>query len=105
MKRILITGAAGAAAALLRPFLAKHYQLVLTDLLAPSDLTADETFIQADLVSLACIQKAMEGVEGIVHLGGQSVEAPWEKILSANIEGTYNVFEAARRIGISRVVF
>jgi uronate dehydrogenase len=45
------------------------------------------------------------GVDGIVHLGGISIERPWEEILSANIVGCYNVFEAARRHGVKRVVF
>ncbi len=40
-----------------------------------------------------------------MHLGGQSVEAPWEVLLGANIIGTYNPFEAARRVGVKRAVF
>jgi uronate dehydrogenase len=46
-----------------------------------------------------------DGIEGIIHLGGFSVEGPWEAILEANIIGTYNLFEAARRKGVERVVF
>ncbi len=45
------------------------------------------------------------GVDAIVHLGGYSVEGPWEGILSANIIGCYNVFEAARRNGVKRILF
>jgi uronate dehydrogenase len=40
-----------------------------------------------------------------VHLGGFSVEGPWETILSANIIGCYHLFEAARRHGVKRIVF
>ena len=32
-------------------------------------------------------------------------EAPWDAILSVNIDGTYQVFEAARRQKVARVVF
>ena len=46
-----------------------------------------------------------KGVDAIVHLGGYSVEGPWEAILQANIIGCYNVFEAARRNGVKRIVF
>ena len=42
---------------------------------------------------------------GIIHLGGFSVEGPWETILQSNIIGCYNLFEAARRKGVKRVVF
>jgi uronate dehydrogenase len=40
-----------------------------------------------------------------VHLGGFSVEGPWETILQSNIIGCYNLFEAARRKGVERIVF
>ena len=46
-----------------------------------------------------------KGVDAIVHLGGYSVEGPWEAILQANIVGCYNVFEAARRNGVKRILF
>ena len=37
------------------------------------------------------------GVEAVVHLAGQPTEAPWPVIREANIEGAFQVFEAARR--------
>jgi uronate dehydrogenase len=78
---------------------------VWSDLVRPVDLTVDEPFIQADLADLAQIEHALDGIDGIVHLGGFSVEGPWETILNANIIGCYNLFEAARRKGVERVVF
>ncbi len=44
-------------------------------------------------------------VDAIVHLGGVSVERPFEEILPANIQGTYHLYEAARRHGVRRIVF
>jgi uronate dehydrogenase len=46
-----------------------------------------------------------KGVDAIIHLGGYSVEGPWDAILQANIIGCYNVFEAARRNGVKRIIF
>ena len=40
-----------------------------------------------------------------MHLGGHSVEGSWDTILNANIIGCYNLFEAARRQRVARVVF
>jgi uronate dehydrogenase len=40
-----------------------------------------------------------------VHLGGHSIEGSWDTIHNANIVGCYNVFEAAYRQGVKRVVF
>jgi uronate dehydrogenase len=105
MKRILITGASGSVGSWLRKLLQPHYELILTDIKRPSILEPHETFIAADLADAAAVERAAQGVEGIVHLGGQPVEAPWETILRSNIEGAYNLFEAARKQGVRRVVF
>jgi uronate dehydrogenase len=106
MKRVLLTGAAGGIGTHLRRLLPAIYpDLVLSDLRAPKDLKPGERFIQANVAKPAEIEKACEGVEGIIHLGGQSGEAPWEAILEANIIGCYNLFEAARKSGVKRVIF
>ena len=51
------------------------------------------------------VERAVDGVDGIVHLGGFSVEGSWDISLNANIIGCYNLFEAARRAKVQRVVF
>jgi len=106
MKRVLLTGAAGGIATWLRKLLPPVYpELVLTDIREPKDLQAGERFIQADISKADEIERVCDGVEGIIHLGGRSGEAPWETILEANIVGCYNLFEAARKAGVKRVVF
>src|SRR6202000_1277752 len=72
---------------------------------APADLVADPAFIAADLADLAQVEKIVDGVDGIVHLCGESVEQSWDTILNANIIGCYNLSEAARRKKVKRVVF
>ena len=54
---------------------------------------------------MAQVEKIVAGIDGIVHLGGFSVEGPWETIHKSNIVGCYNLFEAAYRAGVKRVVF
>jgi uronate dehydrogenase len=76
-----------------------------SDLRTPDDLGPDEEFVAANLTDLAAVERIVDGVDGIVHLGGHSVEGPWATILSANIIGCYNLFEAAYRAGVKRVVF
>jgi uronate dehydrogenase len=106
MQTVLITGASGGIGTRLRSLLKGVYpHLRLSDLKTPSDLAADEEFVAADLADLAAVERVVDGVDGIVHLGGHSVEGPWETILSANIVGCYNLFEAARRKGVARIVF
>jgi uronate dehydrogenase len=106
MQTVLITGASGGIGTRLRSLLKGVYpHLRLSDLKAPADLAADENFVAADLADLAAVEKVVDGVDGIVHLGGHSIEGSWETILSANIVGCYNLFEAARRKGVARIVF
>jgi uronate dehydrogenase len=106
MQTVLITGAAGGIGTRLRQLLKGAYPNIrLSDVRRPADLSADETFVEADLASMAQVESAVAGVDGIVHLGGFSVEGPWDTILQANIIGCYNLFEAARRHRVERVVF
>ncbi|MDI5963786.1 NAD-dependent epimerase/dehydratase family protein [Streptantibioticus silvisoli] len=117
MSRILITGAVGGVGTILRPQLAAPGRtLRLLDIAPLADLpaipaaaagrTADgEEYVQASVTDAAAMEKACEGVDAIIHLGGISVEAPWERIHEVNIGGTCTVFEAARRTGVPRVVF
>ncbi|HVY00456.1 MAG TPA: NAD(P)-dependent oxidoreductase [Pseudorhodoplanes sp.] len=106
MKTVLVTGASGGIGTRLRTLLKGVYpELRLSDVRKPADLGPDEKFVQADLSNMAEVEAAVAGVDGIVHLGGFSVEGPWETILNANIIGCYNLFEAAYRKGVKRVVF
>ena len=106
MQRILITGAAGGIGSRLRRLLRGRFPAIrLSDIARPADLAAGEEFMPADLADFAAVEPLMAGVEGIVHLGGMAVENDWETILASNIVGTRNVFEAARRHGVKRVVF
>lgn len=104
MKTILITGAAGDVGTHLRRELAGKYRIRASDL-RPLKKVGKETFMRADIAKMADALRITKGVDAVVHLGGYSVEGPWAGILSANIIGCYNVFEAARRNGVKRVVF
>jgi uronate dehydrogenase len=105
MKKILITGAAGDVGGHLRRELAGRYALRLSDIRPIADLAPGEEFIEGDCASLRDMLRVTRGVDAVVHLGGFSVEGPWEVILRANIVGAYQVFEAARTNGVRRVVF
>src|SRR5262245_23704201 len=105
MQTVLMTGAAGDVGTRLRRLLKDTYRLRLSDLKRPADLAPDDDFVQADLADTVALNKAVAGVEGIVHLGGFGVEGPWPTILQANIVGCYNLFEAAYRNRVKRVVF
>jgi uronate dehydrogenase len=57
------------------------------------------------LADASAVLAMMQGVNAVVHLGGVSTEAAFEPILQANILGVYNLYEAARKQGVKRIVF
>ncbi len=105
MKTVLITGAAGDIGTHLRRELAGRYRLRLSDRKPITNLAPGEEFVEADISVPEGLDAMVRGVDAIVHLGGFSVEGSWDEILPANIMGTYNVFEAARRNGVKRILF
>lgn len=101
-----MTGAAGGVATLIRPHLRQiTSELVLSDRGNLDDLEDGEVSMPADLTDLSSMERLLEGAEGLIHLGGQSVEADWETVLNANIIGLHNIYEAARRQGCKRIIF
>src|SRR5690349_15122794 len=106
MERVLITGAAGAIGTVLRPALREGLvELRLSDIDDVTDLAENETFVRADLTDFDAVQRAVDGVEAVVHLGAVPNEAAWDVIAGPNLHGVYHVFEAARRAGVARLVY
>ncbi len=104
--RVLMTGAAGHIGGVLRDKLAGRYDLLrLSDVVDMPSTGPGEEFVKAELSDMADVRTAIEGMDAVVHLGAIPSEDSWEKILPANIVGTYNVFEAAREAGARRIVF
>jgi hypothetical protein len=73
--------------------------------ITPIEAGPGEEAVTASVTDLAALTAASEGADAIIHLGGIATEGSWQDILEININGTYNVFEAARRAGVSRVIF
>ncbi|WP_143642123.1 NAD-dependent epimerase/dehydratase family protein, partial [Streptomyces viridochromogenes] len=102
-RTVLLTGAAGGLGTLMRGLLPSYgYDLRLLDVRPIED---EPDAIVADLADREALREAVRGVDAIIHLAGISLEAPFEKILRANIEGTYHLYEAAREEGVGRIVF
>ena len=106
MQRILITGAAGTIGRSLRQqFSGSYAELRLTDVAPMEPAGPGEWVRQVDVRDLAALESAMASVDCVVHLGGVAHEEVWEQVRDINIDGCYNVFEAARRQRVKRVIF
>ncbi|SFE26407.1 NAD-dependent epimerase/dehydratase family protein [Paracidovorax konjaci] len=105
--RLLLTGAAGGLGKVLRERVKPFAEIVrLSDIVEVGAAQgADEEVVACDLADKAAVDALVAGCDAIVHLGGVSVERPFEQILEANIKGVFHIYEAARRHGVKRVVF
>ncbi|WP_375488585.1 NAD-dependent epimerase/dehydratase family protein [uncultured Jatrophihabitans sp.] len=100
---VLLTGAAGSIGSALREGLPSLGWAVL-----PLDREPVPGGMVAELADTAALDRALTGEPrptAVVHLAGVPSEAPWPVIRDANVDGLVQVFEAARRAGVRRVVY
>lgn len=113
--RILVTGAQGRLASVVIPALEPHYELHLTDI-KPAQ-PGQKNYTQADITKFAEAVPLMEGMDGFVHLAiatrrelseemlPDRLNQFEETMLNVNVQGTYHLFEAARRAGVKRAIY
>ena len=106
-RRLLLTGAAGGLGRELRGApegLLRHAAPVATSRRWATAAAGEELQVVA-LQDSAAVHALLQDVDAVVHLGGVSVEGPFEPILQANIIGMHHLYEAARKHGVKRIVF
>ena len=104
--RLLLTGAAGGLGRVLRPRLrdwSRHVRISDRD--SCGSAHSGEEVVLADLADKAAVHELVRDVDVVLHFGGISLEAPFEQLVPANIVGLFNVFEAARKHKVRRVVY
>ncbi|WP_328459300.1 NAD-dependent epimerase/dehydratase family protein [Streptomyces sp. NBC_00448] len=102
---VLLTGAAGGVGTFLRTRLPRlSWRLRCFDLALPAQDGGLE-WVAGDITRPEDLSVAMDGVDAVVHLAGIPGEAAFERLLHTNIDGTYQVFEAARQARVRRLVY
>lgn len=105
-ERLLLTGAHGNLGKVLRPRLAELATVLrVADLHDCGPAGSGEEVVTCDLADAGAVDAMVAGCDAIVHLGGISTEDSFQRIVRTNIEGSFNVYEAARRHQARRVVF
>lgn len=108
-RRILVTGAAGTIGRYYARHAPGHHHLRL--MVHSWDERAEAlkkygTVVQGDLSSIRQLTDLCDGVDTVIHLGGEpSADATWSSLLPANIVGTYHLFVAAKTAGVRRVIY
>src|SRR2546428_2705436 len=99
---VLVTGMSGLIGGAVRRQLGARYELRALNRRSIEGVSCH----RADIADLAAIEPAFKGVDAVVHLAASvGSSAPFDEILRVNVVGTYNVFEAAHRAGVRRVVY
>jgi nucleoside-diphosphate-sugar epimerase len=104
--KVVVTGASGKAGrAVVRDLLEHGHDVLGVDLVPPREPAS--SFLLADLTEAGQAVECLAGADAVVHLaaipaGGIRTE---EATFRTNLGSTYNVFEAARLLGLERVVW
>ena len=99
----MLTGAAGRLGTTLRNFLSDkdHFRCLG---IQPVDHEKDT--VTADIKDFESLISAMAGIEAVVHqTSNPDIDQPWERVYANEAAGTYNVFDAARRAGVKKVIY
>lgn len=108
-KTILLTGAAGRIGSSFFRSAAEQYSFRLAD----RDTTSLADFaseghevIPIDIADLAACQQACRDIDVVVHLAADASPFAdfYQSLLQNNIQGTYNIFRAAKDQGCQRVI-
>src|SRR5437868_14413222 len=105
IERLLLTGAAGALGRVLRESLKPDCRVMrLSDKVEMAAARENEEAVVCDLADKKAVDQLVRGCDAVVHLGGVSIEKPFEEVLDANIRGIFHLYEGARRHACKRVV-
>lgn len=104
-KTVVVTGSGGRIGVILRRALRDRYDLRGIDRVPTPGMAGA---VVASLTDLDAILPAFAGADAVVHLAADPRHTPdvwWDTLIPDNVVATANVYEAARRGGVKRVVF
>ena len=108
---LLVTGPTGHIGNVLVRELVSRGEKVRALVLPHDDLTPlvglDVELVLGDILKLDSLRRAFEGVEDVFHLAGMISIMPGrnELVRRVNVEGTYNILQAAKEVGVRRLIY
>ena len=102
---VLLTGAGGHVGRTVLDGLREKYDWNLMFHSQPAE-EPEFPYWTGEVEDPADVRPAMEGCNAVIHLAGDPrPTAPWESVLSNNIDGTHTIYEVAVELDVERVVF
>jgi uronate dehydrogenase len=106
IEKIVLTGAAGKLARRMRSSLSPMCrQLVLADIVPLTATESNEIAVQCDLTDAPAVDALLAGADTIVHFAGYPREAAWSTLIPANMVSVTNLWEAAVKNNVRRIVY
>lgn len=103
---ILVTGGSGLVGKyIVEELLTAGHSVGIADIVPPAEQRA--VFHHTDILDLEAMTAVVKGYDTVVHTAGipHPLNDPAERVFHVNVNGTFNVLEAAARNGIRKVVF
>jgi nucleoside-diphosphate-sugar epimerase len=104
--KVVVTGASGKAGrAVVRDLVEHGHDVLAIDVVAPAESPAQS--LRADITDFGQTAECLSGADAVVHLAAIPASGVYteETTFRANMLSTFNVFEAARVLGLQRVVW
>lgn len=102
---VFITGGSGRIGTCLRQRLrSAGYAVRFTDIVEPVDGDV-QGFVRTDLADQDAMAAAMQGARAMIHLAGHPRDIDWPTMVERNYTGAYNAVQAARRAGVTTIVY
>ena len=103
--RVLVTGLSGVVGQAMQRQLAERYEISALSRYGTPGLDAEHDF-RGNITDIDTLLPAFKDQDVVVHLAAdRSMKAPFESTVSYNVQGLYNVYQAALRCGVRRIVF
>ncbi|MEP7456602.1 NAD(P)-dependent oxidoreductase [Phyllobacterium sp. SB3] len=101
--KVAITGGSGRLGQFVVDRLKKVSEVTVIDLRAPQD--PDVEFIESSILDFAGLERAFVGQDYVIHLAAvpNPRSAPADITFNTNVQGTWNVLQAAENAGVKRV--
>jgi nucleoside-diphosphate-sugar epimerase len=101
---ILVTGGSGSVGKyVVEELIAHHHTVGVLDI---AETQSPARFHRVDVLDLHAVTEAMRGYDAVIHMAGipHPLNNTAEEVFHLNVNGTFNVLEAAAQLGIGKVI-